>query len=201
MLCLRCWHWWPVGSHYCGVCQSALNARRCADGHPNSLWGGQQTCCTCNQPLPYPGVPALPMGWLARGGTMLALFWLGYQAIRHVNLILAAVYRGAVWALLHALNAIPASFWCVFQKLLGWWIALYLVSGLLPKDVGGPVRRYLIGSVQIACRLVAGLGTMVGRASLALIKVCMRREERVRPEARHDRRDTHERSRESDGHH
>ncbi len=200
MLCLRCWHWWPSDSRYCGVCQLSLNARRCGDGHPNPLWGPHLTCCTCNKPLLCQGVPALPMRWLPKGGAILGLVWLGYHAVRHADVLLDAVWRGAVWLLVGTLHAIPTGVWQGIVNLISVWIALYLFSIFLPKDLGGPVRQFLIGSVRTAVRLVANLFRILATSAFALVKACVRSRERVPMKARRDRGKARERNETTDGH-
>ena len=174
MFCLKCFHWWPIGSRYCGVCQRPMNARLCSKEHVNPLWGPQQSCTTCNLPLLQQGVPALGMAWLARGLAILLLLWLGYQAILHLGAILGVVGRVGAWLLCLVLCHIPA--WCyrLVKNLLVYWIGLYLLSYLLPKEIGGPFRGWLLRCGQSGLRLAGSGAKWLGKGIAGLFQAAAR---------------------------
>ena len=171
MLCLRCWNWWPAGSRYCGVCQRSLNARVCPEGHNNPLWGPQLTCNTCNQPLLHPGTLGLPMGWIAKGLYLFVFLGVGWQVVLHLNWILSRMWQTTIWLLCQGLCHIPPAFYRLVENLIVWWISLYLLSHLLPKEFGGPFRGWLVRIVQIGFRLAGSLLMLFGKGVVGLFRL------------------------------
>lgn len=186
MLCLRCWQWWPMGSRYCGVCQRPFNRRLCPDDHSNPLWGPQQTCLHCNQGPLLPGTPALPMVWIPRGSAALMLLYLLYQALLHLDWILGRLCRAGEWIVCLILTRMPPGVYRTIENLIVWWICLWMLSHLLPRESGNRFRGWLGRSGQTAFRLVGRLFAMCGNGLLSLIGFCLHTGERTRhPASRH----------------
>lgn len=180
MLCLRCWHWWPSGSRYCGVCQRPFNRRLCLDDHSNPLWGPQQTCLHCNQGPLIPGTPALPMAWISKGAIGFLLLYLLYQAALHLDWILERLGRAGCWVTHLVLSHVPPGVYRGIENLIVWWISLWLLSHMLPRESGNKVRAWLGRVAQSAFRLVGSLLAMLGKGMLSLVGLCVRSGERTR---------------------
>lgn len=174
MFCLKCFHWWPIGSRYCGICQLPFNARLCSKDHPNPLWGPQQSCTTCNLPLLQQGVPAIGMAWLAGGLTSLLFLCLGYQVILHLDAILTVVWKSCCWLLCLILMHVPRWWYHLLETLVAWWVSLYLLSHLLPKELGGPFRSWLVRCVQSGARLAGIAAMFLGKSTLSLFQMAIR---------------------------
>jgi hypothetical protein len=174
MFCLTCFHWWPIGSRYCGVCQRPFNARLCSKEHANPLWGPQQSCVTCNLPLLQQGVPAIGMAWLAIGLTTLLVLWLGYQILLHLDLLLNVAWKACCWLVSLVLAHLPSWWYRLVETLAAWWISLYLLSHLLPKELGGSFRGWLIRCVRTGFRLAGAGMVLLGKGIASLFQVTIR---------------------------
>jgi len=174
MFCLKCFHWWPLGSRFCGICQRPFNARLCIKDHANPLYGPQQSCNTCNQPLVQQGVPAIGMAWLAKALAVILLVWLGYQAVLHLGAILCVLLRAASWLLTFMLSHVPA--WCyrLLGNLVTWWVCLYLLSYLLPKEMGGTLRGWLSRCGLAGVRFAGNGAAAAGKGIVALFQAATR---------------------------
>lgn len=142
MLLCRCFHLLPGDAVHCPFCRRSLNHRYCPSNHPNPLWN-TRACLTCGQAPLTPRTYALPLGWAVSLLTLLLLLW-GWHWVEHHPFYTArAIYRARLFLLSVLFEVPPRRVHSVLTGLLAWYVALYMLSYVLPGATGKTARQWL----------------------------------------------------------
>jgi hypothetical protein len=114
------------------------------------------------------------MDWLAAGITVLLLLGLCYQSILHLDWVFMVGQNAFSWLLDLVMRHIPAGCYILIENLIAWWICLYLLSHLLPKDMGGPFRGWLSRCAQTGFRLAGAGAVTAGKGMVSLFQAALR---------------------------
>ena len=153
-LCLKCYCLWPRDAAFCGRCRRALGAKRCPKGHANPFLSPAATCLTCNEG-PLDGVPCLPLGCVAPLLSLLLLVGLWRWAWHHPGVAISACWRAFLWAMGVLFDTAPGRVGLAVRQGLAWYVALWLLSYLLPQAAGRSARQFL---KALPGRAARGLG-------------------------------------------
>lgn len=145
-LCLSCRFVSPTGALRCGRCGRSFGGRLCPRHHLSPA--GSQFCVECGRQDLTEAALFLPLGWVSRlvawSLVLLAVSLLAHHAGRGAGLL----WPLAAWTLVHVLNVCPCSVIRAIIRLAAWLVALLLVSWCLPREVGQPMRAFLLHSLR-----------------------------------------------------
>ena len=142
-MCLKCFCLWPRDAIYCGKCRLPLGTKRCPKGHANSLHTPGQTCTTCNEGPLTPGVAVLPLSGLASLLALLLLVFAWRWTWHHPGVVICAAWRAGLWTLGLLFGTSPRRVHGALYGALAWYVALWLLSYILPGATGKAARQTL----------------------------------------------------------
>ncbi|BDI31463.1 hypothetical protein CCAX7_35140 [Capsulimonas corticalis] len=160
-LCLTCRYVSPEGAVHCGHCGRTFGARLCPSRHPSPP--DAEYCVQCGKANVTDATRCLPLGWCTRALTLLIVLLALRWAFGSAPSLLQGMWNLSDWISLHLLGISLCHMRAVLLQIAAWFVALFLVSYLLPGSVGGHVRALLMRGAGVAARLARSVSLAIFR--------------------------------------
>jgi hypothetical protein len=145
-VCLKCFSVYGGGTPgndvcFCSKCRRPLG-KRCPKGHVNPFFSAAMTCLTCNEG-PVDGVPYLSLSWIPPLLSVVLLIVAWRWAWDHPYKVAAVVWRAGVWSLGILFDTSPGRVGGTLRTAAVFYVALWLISFVLPQAGGRALRQFL----------------------------------------------------------